>query len=156
MICDIGLIKGDRQHDYFLDSGYVRMIFSPALSASIFYFHSDACYHTKPKTQSLLFIDLLTRKLGHETTSGLLSFLFYHLLKNPAALQRAREEVDAVVGTSAVKVGHLRKIPYITACLREALRLNPTASVFGVKPSACSTRNSINFLPTRGNHSETV
>ena len=77
---------------------------------------------------------LLTPETGHETTSGLLSFLFYHLLKNPAALQRAREEVDALVGTSAVKIEHLRKIPYINACLREALRLNPTASVFAVKP----------------------
>ena len=72
--------------------------------------------------------------LGHETTSGMLSFLFYHLLKNPSALQRARAEVDEVVGTSAVTLAHLKKIPYINACLRETLRLNPTASAFSIAP----------------------
>ena len=72
--------------------------------------------------------------LGHETTSGLLSFLFYNLLKNPSALQLARAEVDEVVGDSQVEHSHLKKIPYVTACLREALRLNPTASVFNLTP----------------------
>ena len=72
--------------------------------------------------------------LGHETTSGLMSFLFYNLLKNPSALQRARAEVDEVVGESQVEHSHLKKIPYITACLRETLRLNPTASVFNLTP----------------------
>ena len=35
---------------------------------------------------------------GHETTSGTLSFLFYHLLKNPEKLQKAQQEVDQVLG----------------------------------------------------------
>ena len=72
--------------------------------------------------------------VGHETTSGLLSFLLYHLLKNPSALQRARAEVDEVVGDSPVNHTHLKKIPFINACLRETLRLNPTASLFAVAP----------------------
>ena len=36
---------------------------------------------------------------GHETTSGLLSFATYSLLKNPDVLARAYEEVDRVLGT---------------------------------------------------------
>ena len=64
---------------------------------------------------------------GHETTSGLLSFLFVLLLSNPQALHRAQSEVDAVIGTGPIKVEHLDKIPYITACIRETLRLYPTA-----------------------------
>ena len=64
----------------------------------------------------------------------MLSFLFYYLLKNPAALQRARAEVDEVVGDSPVTIGHLKKIPYINACLRETLRLNPTAAAYSVRP----------------------
>ena len=35
---------------------------------------------------------------GHETTSGTLSFLFYHLLKNPEKLQKAQQEVDQILG----------------------------------------------------------
>ena len=35
---------------------------------------------------------------GHETTSGLLSFAIYYLLKNPEVVQRAQEEVDRVLG----------------------------------------------------------
>ena len=35
---------------------------------------------------------------GHETTSGLLSFAIYFLMKNPQYAQRARAEVDEVLG----------------------------------------------------------
>ena len=34
---------------------------------------------------------------GHETTSGMLSFAFYHLLRNPAILAQAYAEVDRVL-----------------------------------------------------------
>ena len=37
---------------------------------------------------------------GHETTSGLLSFAIYYLLKDPDVLARARAEVDEVLGTT--------------------------------------------------------
>ena len=65
--------------------------------------------------------------LGHETTSGLLSFLFFRLLDNPDVLEKARQEVDSVVGRGPIKVEHLNQLPYLTACMRECLRLNPTA-----------------------------
>lgn len=71
---------------------------------------------------------------GHETTSGLLSFLFYYLLKNPKAYQAAQEEVDRVVGRAPITVDHMAKLPYLTACLRETLRLQPTAPGFGITP----------------------
>src|SRR3712207_6577956 len=38
---------------------------------------------------------------GHETTSGLLAFAVYYLMKNPGVLARARAEVDAVLGSTA-------------------------------------------------------
>ncbi|KAE8324698.1 cytochrome P450 [Aspergillus sergii] len=60
---------------------------------------------------------------GHETTSATLTFLFYYLLKNPHAYQRAQEEVDAVVGQRKIIVEDLSKLPYIAASLRETLRL---------------------------------
>lgn len=64
---------------------------------------------------------------GHETTSGLLSFTFYYLLKNPAAYKSAQNEVDQVIGRDPITVEHLSKLPYLNAVLRESLRLSPTA-----------------------------
>lgn len=70
--------------------------------------------------------------IGHETTSGLLSFLFYYLLKTPHAYKKAQEEVDSVIGRRKITVEDLSKLPYINAMLRETLRLQPTAPGFTV------------------------
>ncbi|KAL2869161.1 bifunctional cytochrome P450/NADPH--P450 reductase [Aspergillus lucknowensis] len=69
---------------------------------------------------------------GHETTSGLLSFTFYYLLRNPHTLERARKEVDEVAGVEELTVQHLGKLPYIDAVLKESLRMMPTAPGFTV------------------------
>jgi cytochrome P450/NADPH-cytochrome P450 reductase len=71
---------------------------------------------------------------GHETTSGLLSFAFYQLLKHPEKYRKAQHEVDDVVGKGTIKVDHLSKLPYISAVLRETLRLNATIPNFAVEP----------------------
>ncbi|KAL2817605.1 hypothetical protein BJX63DRAFT_440740 [Aspergillus granulosus] len=71
---------------------------------------------------------------GHETTSGLLSFAMYYLMKNPDAMARATHEVDEVVGDHQLTVEHLAKLKYINAVLRETLRLMPTAPGFSVTP----------------------
>ena len=63
---------------------------------------------------------------GHETTSGLLCFTFYYLLNNATALAKARQEVDEAVGRSPVTIDHLGRLPYLSAVLRESLRLSPT------------------------------
>ncbi|KAF1840671.1 NADPH-cytochrome P450 reductase-like protein [Cucurbitaria berberidis CBS 394.84] len=68
---------------------------------------------------------------GHETTSGLLSFTFYYLLKNASAYNTAQQEVDDVIGKSPITVDHLSKLPYLNAVLRESLRLSPTAPSIG-------------------------
>ncbi|CEN59881.1 hypothetical protein ASPCAL02322 [Aspergillus calidoustus] len=70
---------------------------------------------------------------GHETTSGLLSFVFYQLLKHPETYRKAQQEVDEVVGQSVIEVSHLSKLPYITSVLRETLRLNATIPLFTVE-----------------------
>ena len=38
---------------------------------------------------------------GHETTSGLLTFTLYELLRHPGVLAKARAQVDEVLGTEA-------------------------------------------------------
>ena len=68
---------------------------------------------------------------GHETTSGLLSFAIYFLLKNPDVVRRARAEVDEVLGGDlAPTFEQIRGLTYVAQILNEALRLWPTASGF--------------------------
>ncbi|KAK7912102.1 Bifunctional cytochrome P450 reductase [Apiospora marii] len=67
---------------------------------------------------------------GHETTSGLLSFAFLLMLKNPKTFFAAQQEVDRVIGKDKIEAKHLRDLKYINGVLRETLRLNPTAPAF--------------------------
>ncbi|WP_282940215.1 bifunctional cytochrome P450/NADPH--P450 reductase [Paenibacillus sp. RC67] len=69
---------------------------------------------------------------GHETTSGLLSFALYYLLKNPDKLQKAYEEVDRVLKDPVPAYGQVRELNYIRMILNEALRLWPTAPAFSL------------------------
>nr|QNR01075.1 NADPH-cytochrome P450 reductase-2 [Ophiocordyceps sinensis] len=71
---------------------------------------------------------------GHETTSGMLSFAFFHLLKNPANYQKVQQEVDRVMGRNKITVEHISKLPYIAAVLRETLRITSTIPGFTVEP----------------------
>src|SRR5262249_32676538 len=53
---------------------------------------------------------------GHETTSGLLSFALNALLKNPAVLARAYDEVDRVLGTDLSVLptyAQVHQVPYV-------------------------------------------
>jgi cytochrome P450 / NADPH-cytochrome P450 reductase len=69
---------------------------------------------------------------GHETTSGLLSFTLYALLKNPNVLAKAYTEVDAVLGDSPAPPSEdqVRQLHYISQILNESLRLWPPALMF--------------------------
>ncbi|GKT82131.1 bifunctional p-450:NADPH-P450 reductase [Colletotrichum tofieldiae] len=69
---------------------------------------------------------------GHETTSGMLSFAFYFLMKHPEAYRKAQREVDEVCGNGPVKSEHLSKLSYVEAVFRETLRLQPTIPVFNI------------------------
>ncbi|MFN8673903.1 MAG: cytochrome P450 [Candidatus Sericytochromatia bacterium] len=71
---------------------------------------------------------------GHETTSGLLSFALYFMLKNPNILTKAIEEVDRILGKDIPTVEHISKLKYINQILRESLRLWPSAPAFAVTP----------------------
>lgn len=71
---------------------------------------------------------------GHETTSGLLSFAFYYLCKNPKVLKKAQEEVNRVLGTEQPQVEQINQLEYLSQILKETLRLMPTAPGFGVEP----------------------
>lgn len=69
---------------------------------------------------------------GHETTSGLLSFALYYLMKNPNVLAKAYEEVDRVLTDPVPSYKQVRELKYIRMILNEALRLWPTAPAFSL------------------------
>ncbi|KAK6723455.1 hypothetical protein SNK04_002300 [Fusarium graminearum] len=92
-----------------------------------------------PQTGEKLSDDNITNQLitfliaGHETTSGTLSFAMYHLLKNPEAYNKLQKEIDEVIGCDPVTVEHLTKLPYLSAVLRETLRISSPITGFGVE-----------------------
>src|SRR4051812_48756221 len=74
---------------------------------------------------------------GHETTSGLLSFTLYYLLRNPEVLAKAYDEVDRVLGgdlSTAPTYEQVKQLQYVSQILKEALRLWPTAPAFTRHP----------------------
>ncbi|WP_342052366.1 MULTISPECIES: bifunctional cytochrome P450/NADPH--P450 reductase [unclassified Cupriavidus] len=72
---------------------------------------------------------------GHETTSGLLTFALYELLRNPGVLAQAYAEVDAVLPGNAPPVyADLARLRVLERVLKETLRLWPTAPAFAVAP----------------------
>src|SRR6202045_1154940 len=74
---------------------------------------------------------------GHETTSGLLSYTLYALLKHPDILKKAYEEVDRVLGPDINTKPTYQQgtgLTYITQILKEALRLWPPAPAYGISP----------------------
>jgi cytochrome P450 / NADPH-cytochrome P450 reductase len=72
---------------------------------------------------------------GHETTSGMLSFAFYQLLRNPHVLAQAYAEVDRVLpGDKRPDYADVAKLDVIERILKETLRLWPTAPSFSVGP----------------------
>ncbi|KAG5985077.1 hypothetical protein E4U55_001580 [Claviceps digitariae] len=92
-----------------------------------------------PATGETLSDDNITDQLitfliaGHETTSGLLSFGFYHLLRNPSTYRTLQQEIDQVIGREAIRPEHLGKLPYLASVLRETLRLTSGIPAFSVE-----------------------
>ncbi|KAL0564092.1 hypothetical protein V5O48_017963 [Marasmius crinis-equi] len=87
-----------------------------------------------PKTGEGLSDDSIANNLltfliaGHETSSGMMSFMTYYLIKNPQTMRKLQAEIDEVVGGEPIQYQDLSKMPYLTAVMRESLRLAPTAS----------------------------
>lgn len=65
-----------------------------------------------------------------DTTSGALSTAIYHFAKHPGYQSKARAEVLSVLdGRSEPTLEDLSKIPFLNACIKEALRINSPISL---------------------------
>ena len=73
---------------------------------------------------------------GHETSGGLMSFVFFELLRNPEAMAKARAEVDRVMGpdrSAQPTFQQIAELKYCELVVKEALRKWPTAAAYGMR-----------------------
>ncbi|EXC01457.1 2-hydroxyisoflavanone synthase [Morus notabilis] len=74
------------------------------------------------------FQDLFTA--GTDTTAATTEWILSELINNPRVLQKAREEIDQVVGkTRLVNESDGPNLPYMQAIIKEVLRLHPVSPV---------------------------
>ena len=74
---------------------------------------------------------------GSETTAISLAAVFYYLLKNPAYFQKLVAEIDEAVRNGDIEDREScivtwtesQKLPYLDACIKEALRMHPAAGL---------------------------
>ena len=71
---------------------------------------------------------------GHETTSGLLSFVLHALARDPKLFGRIREEADRVLGEGEVTLERVMRMDLILRTLSEGLRLWPTVPIIDRRP----------------------
>ena len=68
---------------------------------------------------------------GEDTTANTLAWMVWLLHRHPACLDRAREEVDRVLGPGGAAgewaPEHFAALPYLEACANETMRLKPVA-----------------------------
>lgn len=63
---------------------------------------------------------------GSETSATVLSGLLFHLLKTPRVLQKLQEEIRSTFKSpSEMAFSTEAKLPYMQACIEEALRIYP-------------------------------
>ncbi|KAF2023029.1 cytochrome P450 [Setomelanomma holmii] len=71
---------------------------------------------------------------GSDTTAVAFRAVFYHLMKNPAALATAHNEIDMAYAagslSSPIKYAETTtKLPYICAVIKEAMRMHPSVGL---------------------------
>jgi cytochrome P450 len=67
---------------------------------------------------------------GHDTTALLLAWMWHLLATNPQAEARLHEELDRVLGGRPPTLADLPNLPYLEMCVKETLRLYPSAWAF--------------------------
>ncbi len=66
---------------------------------------------------------------GHETTASLLTSLLLALRDHPDVASKLREEQTQVRGSATLDLGHVERLPYLEAALREVERMWPPISM---------------------------
>ncbi|KAF7951189.1 uncharacterized protein EAE97_002740 [Botrytis byssoidea] len=107
---------------------------------------------------------------GHDSLSSTICYIYHLLSKNMEAMQKVKEELDLVFGKQIDGASELLKnkphlandLPYITAVIKETLRLFPAASssrqgypgvtLYDDQGTACPTNGAVCFIDHVGMH----
>ena len=63
----------------------------------------------------------------------MLSWTLILLLKHPASFQKLKQEVETAISNHSISKEDLDSLPFLTACVKETLRLYPSAFSHSVK-----------------------
>ncbi len=95
---------------------------------------------------------------GHDTTSSTICYAIYELARYPAALTKMLEECDAVFGPDTTQTATrlkddpylINKLPFVTAIIKETLRLWAPASTLRKAPPGYFLHHDGKQYPTEG------
>jgi cytochrome P450 len=81
---------------------------------------------------------------GTETTARMLTAFTYHVYSNPDILAHLRSELDSVLPTldAQLDLKTIEVLPYLTACLKETLRIN---SPFTKRAPQCAPNDTLYY-----------
>ncbi len=84
--------------------------------------------HGEPLDDTALRDECMTTFLaGHETSAAALTWWGWCMAAHPDAQRRAADEVDAVLGGREPGAADLTRLPWLSLCIKETLRLYPPA-----------------------------
>ncbi|KAH7514007.1 hypothetical protein FEM48_Zijuj11G0043000 [Ziziphus jujuba var. spinosa] len=73
---------------------------------------------------NMLLLELLSA--GTDTTSSAVEWILVELLRNPVCMKKVKEELAREIKQEkSIKDSHLTNMPYLQACMNEAIRLHP-------------------------------
>ncbi|KAG9240386.1 cytochrome P450 [Calycina marina] len=78
---------------------------------------------------------------GGDPTAIAINSILYHLVRNPSTYERVTAEIDAANLSLPVAYDDASKLPYLKACINEAMRIHPSvgATLSRVVPEAGAT-----------------
>ncbi|KAI0801600.1 cytochrome P450 [Xylaria sp. FL0064] len=88
----------------------------------------------KALTDSEVIDEIVSMPIGSSTAPCLLASSIFFLLQNPEVVTKARQELDAVIGSGEFQYEHLSQLKYIEGVMRESLRLSFAAPGFNIEP----------------------
>ncbi|EKM51985.1 uncharacterized protein PHACADRAFT_212598 [Phanerochaete carnosa HHB-10118-sp] len=114
---------------YMGDSRAQQRYQQGSTSKDLFYYLSneDGSEKVSPSPAVVTSDGVLALVAGSDTTSSVLSNLFYCLLRNPVSYKRLQEEVDKFYppGENSLDPRHINDMPFLEAVINEAMRLYP-------------------------------
>ncbi|KAM0281820.1 hypothetical protein ACHAQH_003309 [Verticillium albo-atrum] len=68
---------------------------------------------------------------GRDTTACLMSWTFFHLVRNPELIERLKTEISTVITSKDTEITRkeIQQLPFLRCCLNETLRLYPQLPV---------------------------